>query len=914
MLLPTNYDFIRKDRESGEGGGVALLINKNIEYDNYCMDCPKQFNDIEAIWIHLKNPSIYICGFYRTNNQCTVTRFLEYMEHCMDRLQGKKVLWSGDINIDQKLQNIRSPEFKQLHQTLRTFALVQTVKGTTHITNKKGPKRTIQKATTIDVILSNFPSEIKQTKVLNECIGDHNTITCEMTCQVKCVPKFYKKAIRNFSQKNVDNLKTFLKNNFDGQVILNCNDVDLATTKFNTYLNELFELFFPIHVIKTSSKFLPHMTPDLLKEIKKKKNLYQKCMKLKTNDSPCFDKHWQMYKQQKNFVTKLSKRVKRDCIIDDLVEKSKKNDLKGIWSTIKSAANLPSGKAKENIKIDPNLLNNHFCTIGKKTQSEIKVDHVGVTYETYLREPNIHDMTFEEVSEEFILDYVGSIPKDKSVFEEIPLRVYQQIVPLIITPLTHIVNISLSKGVVPSSCKLAKVTALYKAGDKDDPGNYRPISILPLLSKILEKCSHEQLLSFIDEHNILTHKQYGFRKNFSTVHLMIDLFENIYKSKSKTPCIIFLDVKKAFDTVDHNILLEKLHYYGIRGTTLEWFKSYLKDRNQLTCINKEVSDTCNITCGVPQGSILGPLLFSLYINDMPLACKESEPYLFADDGALFFEHVDRENFSNVKKELGNIVQWMDVNKLCIHIDKTNFMVFDKNKSIDIIILKRGSDISYLKETKSIKYLGLIVDCGLSFKGHIEHINKKVVKKIGAMYRSKYFLPLRYRKMFANSLILPHFDYLDIIYNKATQNTLRKLDLLHRKIAKIALDVRATHSKKDTYVEMNWLPLQLRRQTHLATVMFKVIKGIAPPNICNLFSYCSGLRSSEQCNLNVDSTASHKAFKYNAAKCWNDVPTSLREYDSFKYFRKGYKQVLFETYKNKLDYDYCNLYDSLLEIS
>ena len=525
-------------------------------------------------------------------------------------------------------------------------------------------------------------------------------------------------------------------------------------------------------------------------------------------------------------------------------------------------------------------------------------------------------MIFEEVSEAFILDYVKCIPKDKSIFENIPLRIYQQIVPLIIEPLTHIVNISLEQGIVPSCCKVAKVTPIFKAGDKDEPGNYRPISILPLLSKILEKCSYEQLLEFVNEHNILTHKQYGFRKNFSTIHLMIDLFENMYKNKHKsnTPCIIFLDIKKAFDTVDHNILLEKLHYYGIRGITLEWFKSYLKDRSQVTCIHNELSETCQITCGVPQGSILGPLLFSLYINDMPSACTESEPYLFADDGALFFDHVERENFSNVKKELYNIVQWMDINKLCIHIDKTNFIVFDKNESIDIITLRRGSKISYLKETKSTKYLGLIVDCGLTFKGHIEHISKKVMKKIGAMYRSKFFLPLYHRKMFANSLILPHFDYLDIIYNKATQITLRKLDILHRKIAKIALDVKATHNKKDTYVKMNWLPLQLRRQTNLATVMYKVINGIAPPKLCEMVNYCSGLRSSEQCNLIVDNTASHKEFKYIGAKCWNDVPVKLRVYESFKHFRKGYKNILFETYKNKVDYDHNNLYDSLLEIS
>ena len=183
-----------------------------------------------------------------------------------------------------------------------------------------------------------------------------------------------------------------------------------------------------------------------------------------------------------------------------------------------------------------------------------------------------------------------------------------------------------------------------------------------------------------------------------------------------------------------------------------------------------------------------------------------------------------------------------------------------------------------------------------------------------MYRSKYFLPLYHRKMFANSLILPHFDYLDIIYNKATQNTLKKLDILHRKIAKIALNVKSTHTKKDTYVEMNWLPLQLRRQTNLATVMFKVINGIAPPNISNLFNYCSGSRSSEQCNLIIDNTTGHKEFKYIGAKCWNDVPTKLRECGSFKSFRKGYKTIMFETYKNKVDYNYNNIYDSLLETS
>ena len=167
-----------------------------------------------------------------------------------------------------------------------------------------------------------------------------------------------------------------------------------------------------------------------------------------------------------------------------------------------------------------------------RDRSEILTDESSVNHKTYLRHPTPTDMFFEYIDEEFILDYVSNIPRDKSIFEEVPLRIYQQLVPLLIKPITHIANLSLSTGVVPDSCKMARVTAIFKAGDKADPGNYRPISILPLLCKILEKCVYDQLLNHIDDHKILTHKQYGFRKNFSTVHLMIDLFDKLYKNKN----------------------------------------------------------------------------------------------------------------------------------------------------------------------------------------------------------------------------------------------------------------------------------------------------------------------------------------------------------------------------------------------
>ena len=227
---------------------------------------------------------------------------------------------------------------------------------------------------------------------------------------------------------------------------------------------------------------------------------------------------------------------------------------------------------------------------------------------------------------------------------------------------------------------------------------------MPLVSKCIENCVNEQLTDYFESNKLLNIHQYGFRKNHSTTYLTLDMFDKIFDSKSKgnTPAIIFLDIKKAFDTVDHKILIDKLKFYGLDGTVILWVKNYLSDRKQATKFLGEKSIYLSIKFGVPQGSLLGPLLFSIYINDMVNACNLSNPYLFADDGALLFENICRKTYLSIKIEMLTIIKWLSANKLSLNVDKTKLLILDNAKFSVKIKLNNNYAI---KECKSFKYLG-----------------------------------------------------------------------------------------------------------------------------------------------------------------------------------------------------------------
>ena len=365
--------------------------------------------------------------------------------------------------------------------------------------------------------------------------------------------------------------------------------------------------------------------------------------------------------------------------------------------------------------------------------------------------------------------------------DNINMVVIKQIINEVLEPLTHICNASLSTGIFPSQMKDAKVVPLFKANDAKLFNNYRPVSILPQFSKILEKLINNRIIQFIKENKLLTDVQYGFRSEHSTALALTDLTEVITKSidDRKYGLGIFIDLKKAFDTVNHSILLDKLNRYGIRGSAINLLRSYLTNRQQYVMYDNVRSSLTDIRCGVPQGSILGPTLFLLYINDMKNISKLLKFIIFADDTNLFYSSNNiKELQETVNNELKHLVKWFKVNKLSLNVTKTNYMLFTNKKGHHKLDIKIEQEA--IMEVKETKFLGVIVDNQLNWKSHIAVVENKISKSIGILYRVKAKLNKSALYTLYCALVLPYLDYCCEIWGNTFKTKLNKVTKLQKR--------------------------------------------------------------------------------------------------------------------------------------
>ena len=462
-----------------------------------------------------------------------------------------------------------------------------------------------------------------------------------------------------------------------------------------------------------------------------------------------------------------------------------------------------------------------------------------------------------------------------------------------------IYNESISLGVVPNILKISRVTPIFKNGVETDPNNYRPISIISPFAKAFERLVYEQLNSFLVKKKIISNYQFGFRKGYSTEQAILEITENFKSAidNGKITYGLFLDLSKAFDTVNHQILIDKLCKYGIRGTPLAWFTDYLSNRQQYVKIGNTESDLLTLTCGVPQGSTLGPLLFILYINDMPNCSKKLSFRIFADDTNVFYSSNSIDDIEKVmNEELQSILQYCNVNKLSINIKKTNFMVITSCRK-----KTRRIKIGNFEQKCYIKYLGIYIDQNLSWHQQISHVYNKIVKNTGIISKLRYCIDLNMLKQVYYSLIFPYINYGLMSWGNTYATKLKKLKSCQNKCIRKIFFIGNHEDASAYYNLLGILKIDNVFKLKIAVFTFKIINmDEKVPTILSDIIVAASSRHSHYTrfvsNYNiirpkVRTNFGIQTFAFTSSKIWESIETSLKESYSILQFKKKYSQIL-----------------------
>ena len=894
LCLIPGYTAFHSFRSSRNGGGVSVFVKKNLHVENLNLNINN--DDIECIGVKIKNLThqykyTNILGLYRPPTRqpdkfiCELNNIIENFN-----LANNDTIIMGDLNICLGKEN-ESKEPNSLTNLMYSHHFTPIISKPTRVTNNT--------ASIIDHIWINFNNK-SNAGILISNITDHYPVFSKFYSNINNKNnKLIKLEFKDFSQLNIINFNQAVFDTDWVSVLGDSGDPELMTSSFLNKLRSLYDKHFPVKVKYVGVKRLcsPWLSPALLTSIRLKHLKYkQKLQGIISDES---------FKLYCTCLKKLIRSSKESYFNNRFNEVS--NNIKNTWKLINNTLNNNHKKNNEiNININnqeankdklPNIFNNYFSNIGINLKNKITCN---TSFEKYLPPSLVSSIFFTPSSPSEIKNIINKLKNTNNTINKMGSKTFKYCSDKISKPISDIFNKIIQTGIYPSELKIACIIPLFKSGDKTNLQNYRPISTLTCLNTIFEKLLFIRLSNFLNKNDFFTTCQFGFRKNKTTCEAILSLLQDAYNANNAGDYfgVVSLDLSKAFDTVDRDILLSKLYNCGVRGNALNLFASYLSNRFHFTCVNGSISGHLPSVIGVPQGTVLGPLLFLIYVNDMPLSVSQSRLVMYADDTTLYNSSNSIDNlFYILNNSLNNLFEWLNANYLSLNINKTKYIIISHRYVPNYLTIRIGSSV--VDKCTSFNFLGVIIDSKLQFHDHVNNIINKISKTRGILAKINY-LPTNILRSLYFSLIFPYLYYCIPVWGSCAHSTLLPLFVLQKSIVRIIYKINYSDHSNKAFYDLGILKLNDIFIYFTNLLFFNILNNNRSPKFLDMvFNLQVPLNYTLRNNLlrmpRVNMIKFKQSFLYQAVNLYNNLPDNLKIIQSYRSFKIHLKSALLENY-------------------